>query len=80
MVISLLAGLFCAIAYRDSLFGADPGHALTAMIVATVGGSVVVMIAVAKGAFSTMADRNSGLPMPEHMKELYEVGKSFWKG
>jgi hypothetical protein len=72
--------LVLGVLWAKQLFGDDPGHALTALIVATVTGSVIVTIAVARGAFATMADRNAGLPMPEHMKELVEAGKSLMSG
>lgn len=62
------------------IFGEDSGHALTALIVATVSGSVIITIAVTKGAFQTMADRNAGLPMPDHMKEIVEAGKNILGG
>lgn len=72
--------LVLAVLWAEPLFGDDPSHALTALIVATVTGSVVVTIAVARGAFQTMTDRNAGLPMPEHVKELIEAGKSLLGG
>lgn len=76
LVVFLAVGLVLAVLWAKALFGDSSSHALTALIVATVTGSVVVTIAVARGAFQTMADRNVGLPMPEHMKELVEAGKS----
>ena len=80
LVIFLAVSLVLAVLWAKTLFGDDPSHALTALIVATVTGSVVVTIAVARGAFQTMADRNEGLPMPEHIKELVEAGKSLMGG
>lgn len=58
-----------------SIFGDNPGTAMTALIAGTIGGSVIVTIAVTKGAFSALKDRNEGLPMPEHMKELFDAAK-----
>jgi hypothetical protein len=80
LVAFLTTSLVLAVLWAKALFGTDPSHALTALIVATVTGSVVVTIAVARGAFQTMANRNEGLPMPEHMKELVEAGKSLLGG
>lgn len=76
LVVFLGLCLVLGVLWAKPLFGEDPSHALTALIVATVTGSVIVTIAVARGAFATMADRNAGLPMPEHMKELIEASKS----
>ena len=64
--------------YAKSIFGDNPGHALTALIVGCLGGIVIVAIAALKGAFSTVKDRNEGLPMPEHIKQLVEVGQNLF--
>lgn len=79
LIVTLITCLVLAVLYREALFGTDVGHALTALIVAAIGGSVIIAIAVAKGAFATIADRNAGLPMPDHMKEVFDVGKNLWK-
>ncbi|MDR7256026.1 hypothetical protein J2X47_000187 [Sphingomonas sp. BE270] len=80
LLVLFLATVLVVSLCRSDRFGADQPHALTALIVATVTGCVVVTIAVTKGAFATMADRNAGLPMPEHMKEIIEVGKNIIGG
>lgn len=80
VVVFLGACLVLGVLWAGPLFSKDNAHALTALIAATITGIVVVTIAVAKGAFSTMADRNAGLPMPEHIKELIEAGKSMMGG
>ncbi|WP_212742101.1 hypothetical protein, partial [Sphingomonas sp. 3F27F9] len=80
VLVLFLATVLVVSLCRSDRFGADQPHALTALIVATVTGCVVVTIAVTKGAFATMADRNAGLPMPEHMKEIIEVGKNIIGG
>jgi len=72
--------LVLGVLWASRLFGDDKSHSLTALIVATVTGIVVITISVTKGAFSTMADRNASLPMPEHIKELIEAGKSMMGG
>lgn len=72
--------LVVALRHSDTLFKDTTGHALTALIVATVTGTVVITIAVIKGAFQTMADRNAGLPMPDHMKEIVDAGKNLFGG
>lgn len=76
LVIILMSCLVLAVLWSQRLFPSGGGHTLTAIVVATITGSVVVTIAVAKGAFSTLADRNSGLPMPEHIKELIDATRS----
>jgi hypothetical protein len=79
LVVFLATVLVVCLCHADR-FGPNQPHALTALIVATVTGCVVVTIAATKGAFATMADRNAGLPMPEHMKEIFEAGKSIIGG
>jgi len=75
LVVFLATCLVLGVLFASQLFGSDQGHSLTALIVTTVTGCVVVTIAITKGAFATMAERNAGLPMPEHVKELIEAGK-----
>ncbi len=77
LVIFLSTVLVVSLCRADTMFGENPGHALTALIVATVTGCVVITIATIKGAFQTMADRNAGLPMPDHMKEIVDAAKGF---
>ncbi len=76
LVLFLTAVLVVALCWANTLFAGAHAHALTALIVATVTGSVVVTIAAIKGAFQTTADRNVGLPMPDHMKEIVEAAKT----
>lgn len=75
LVLFLAGTLVLAIFRASALFGQDSGHALSALIVATISGCVVVTIATIKGVFQNMADRNAGLPMPEHMKTLVDAAK-----
>jgi hypothetical protein len=77
LVLFLATVLVVALCRANTLFGESSGHALTALIVATVTGCVVVMIATIKGAFQTMADRNAGLPTPDHMKEIVDAARDF---
>ena len=54
---------------------------LTALIVGSTGGMVVIAITALRGAFASSKDRNEGLPMPEHIKEVVDLGsKIFGKG
>lgn len=80
IVLFLAILLICGVANATTIFGADPGHALTALIVGCITGCVIVTIALIKGAFSNVADRNAGLPMPDHIKEIVEAGKNLVGG
>lgn len=80
LVLFLAVGLVLAVLFAQQLFRADQAHALTALIVGCITGSVVVTIALVKGAFSNLADRNAGLPMPEHMKEIVDAAKNIMGG
>lgn len=62
LVILLMVGVHSANDFKP-----EQSHALIALIVGCITGSVVVTIALVKGAFSNLADRNAGLPMPEHV-------------
>ncbi len=75
LVIMLMVGVRNA-----NNFKPEQSHALTALIVGCITGSVVVTIALVKGAFSNLADRNAGLPMPEHIKEIVEAAKNIVGG
>jgi hypothetical protein len=79
LVIFLLAMLMVGVRNAND-FKPEHSHALTALIVGCITGSVVVTIAVVKGAFSNVADRNAGLPMPEHMKEIVDAAKGIMGG
>ncbi len=58
----------------------DKPGLITELIVSTIGGKVIISIATLKGASATVKDRNEGLPMPDHMKELINIGKNLFKG
>ena len=79
LVLFFCGGLVAVLCLSQRIFGVnDAGHALTALIVAAIGGSVIIAIATIKGAFRTTVERNEGLPMPEHFKEVLEVGKQLF--
>lgn len=78
LILILLGVLITAIHTGGDWFGENQPYAMTALIVATITGSVVIMIALAKGAFATLADRNAGLPMPEHMKQLVDAASNLF--
>lgn len=80
LILFLAILLICGVSQAQTIFGSDPGHALTALIVGCITGCVIVTIALIKGAFSNVADRNAGLPMPDHMKELVDAGKNLLGG
>ncbi len=79
LVIFLLIMLMVGV-HNANDFKPEHSHALTALIVGCITGSVIVTIAVVKGAFSNVADRNAGLPMPEHMKEIVDAAKGIMGG
>lgn len=80
LVVTLGITLVYAIRHAGTLFGRGNEHSLTALIVGCITGSVIVTIALVKGAFSNLAERNAGLPMPEHMKEIVEAAKNIVGG
>jgi len=73
IVIALSALLVVVLCQAKTLFGPNPGHALTALIIGCISGIVIITIAALKGAFSGVKDRNEGLPMPEHLKEAIDA-------
>lgn len=72
--------LVCGLNNSDTLFTAEQSHALTALIVGCITGCVIVTIALVKGAFSNLTDRNAGLPMPDHIKEIVDAAKNIVGG
>ena len=79
LVFALFVLLLLATFSAKELFGADQAHSLTGLIVGCIGGMVVISIAALRGAFATMKDRNEGLPMPEHLKEVVDLGAKIFK-
>lgn len=54
--------------------------AFSTAIAAAIGGGVVLSISVTKAVFSSFAERNAGVPMPEHFKAVIDaVGHLFGK-
>lgn len=80
LVVFLAVSLVLGVLWAGPLFRKDQAHALTALIVGCITGSVIVTIALVKGAFSNLTDRNAGLPMPEHMKEIVDAAKGIVGG
>lgn len=80
LVLFLAVCLVLGVLWAGPLFRPDQAHALTALIIGCITGSVIVTIALVKGAFSNLSDRNAGLPMPEHMKEIVDAAKSIVGG
>ena len=72
--------LVCGLSNSDTLFTAEQSTALTALIVGCITGCVIVTIALVKGAFSNLTDRNAGLPMPDHIKEIVDAAKNIMGG
>lgn len=80
LVIFFAIVLVCGLSKSDTLFTDQQSHALTALIVGCITGCVIVTIALIKGAFSNLADRNAGLPMPDHIKEVIDAAKNIVGG
>lgn len=54
--------------------------AFSTALAATVGGGILLATSVSKAVFSTFAERNSGVPMPDHLKAIVDgIGGIFSK-
>ena len=51
-------------------------NVLVGLAVSCIGGSVVLAIALTRSSFAPTTERNSGLPIPEHLSTLLEAVKS----
>ncbi len=80
LVIFFAIVLVCGLNNSGTLFTNEQSHALTALVVGCITGCVIVTIALVKGAFSNLADRNAGLPMPDHIKEIVDAAKNIMGG
>ena len=81
LVALLMMLLVTVLCLAQRIFTVGQEHGLTALIVGSIGGMVVIAIAALRGAFASSKDRNEGLPMPEHIKEVVDLGsKIFGKG
>lgn len=76
LVIFFAVVLVCSLKNNGTLFTSMQSHALTALIVGCISGCVIVTIALVKGAFSNLTDRNADLPMPDHIKEIVDAAKN----
>jgi hypothetical protein len=52
------------------------GAGFSTIIAASVGGIVLLLVSVTRSVFSTFAERNSGSPMPEHLKGVIDAVSS----
>jgi RsiW-degrading membrane proteinase PrsW (M82 family) len=55
-------------------------HGLSVLIGAVFGGVVVIAIAFTRAVHSTFAERNAGMPMPEHLKTVVDTIKNVLPG
>lgn len=78
LVLALAALLVVTLCLAQRIFSEEQAHSLTALIVGSISGIVIITIAALRGAFATVKDRNEGLPMPEHVKQMVEVGQSLF--
>lgn len=47
--------------------------AFSTVVAATIGGGVILAISLTRAVFSTFAERNVGVPMPDHLKGVMDA-------
>lgn len=76
VVLAILGGLSHVVwlLMVDTRFDAIRANpvAFSTALAALVGGGVLLATSVSKAVFSTFAERNSGVPMPDHLKTVVE--------
>ena len=82
VVLTILGGLarIVWLLMTDARFDAIRGNpvAFSTALAALVGGGVLLATSVSKAVFSTFAERNSGVPMPDHLKTVVDgIGNIF---
>jgi hypothetical protein len=73
VALAFLVGTVLLCPTLDSL-RASP-TAFSTVIAASIGGGVILAISVTRAVFSTFGERNDGVPMPEHLKQVIDVAK-----
>lgn len=82
VVLAILGGLARVIwlLMVDSRFDAIRANpvAFSTALAALVGGGILLATSVSKAVFSTFAERNSGVPVPDHLKTVIDgIGSIF---
>jgi len=72
IIIGLCRFLWVLVTWNDfAELRANP-TAFSTVVVAVIGGGILLCHGVAKSVFTSFGDRNSGIPMPEHLKAVIE--------
>ncbi|HMB09902.1 hypothetical protein [Saliniramus sp.] len=66
----LLALLVCVIFFHEFFFYLQGPYFRSALVLATIGGSVVIISLVLRGVFRLAAEQNAGHQMPQEMREI----------
>lgn len=56
-------------------FASNP-YALSVLVGGSVGGTVILLIALTRAVHATFAERNAGMPVPEHLKTVLDTVKT----
>jgi hypothetical protein len=76
IIFVLLRFLHTAMATDHFMALANNPNALAVLIGGAIGGTVVLAIGVTRAVHSTFAERNAGMPMPEHLKTVIDAVKT----
>lgn len=66
----LLVLLVCVIFFHEFFFYLQGPYFRSALVLATIGGSVVIISLVLRGIFRLAAEQNAGHQMPQEMREI----------
>lgn len=80
MIFVLLRFLHTAMATDHFIALRNNPNALAVLIGGAIGGTVVLAIGVTRAVHATFAERNAGMPMPEHLKTAIDAVKTIVPG
>lgn len=72
----LLGTFVCVVYFSDTWVMATEPYSRGEFVLATVGGTITILIVLLKGSFRTIGDRHKDDPMPEGIKEAISLVKS----
>ena len=75
-IVLMVGGLAFFMFFRGALFWMISDISLAAIVVGVLGGAAGILLALLKGSFRTIAERNNDDVVPEHMKALLEAAKA----
>ncbi|MEL7688412.1 hypothetical protein AAG596_14205 [Citromicrobium bathyomarinum] len=73
IIVGLSRFLWVLVTWEDFADLRENATAFSTVVVAVIGGGILLCHGVAKSVFTSFGDRNTGIPMPEHLKAVIDA-------